>query len=322
MSKKSSEKWKKLTPEEKAVWEEKARLDKERYNLEKERYTGPWQVPYKRAKKDPTAPKRPMSAFLYYSQVKRSSIKEKYKGMKNTEISRVLGQMWKNASQEERAPFISREKEERDKYKVKMAKWRKEDADRKEAQREVEAEQIRQAASQRKSAYDHPYYNPTIEQSHPLQPQPTGSQYSYSYYRGGYTPQHGYFPPHLNYTLEGNYQSHHAPPVYSNQLSERVQTTQQQEDQQHQDIGGQFTQEDIQDATDDDLKPLPFRPLPDDCSVKSEDNYTTSVHHSEHYYLHHRHGPNSYNQIHPETQISAPSFDHEENYGNIRYPTF
>ncbi len=302
------------------MWEEKARLDKERYNLEKERYTGPWQVPYKRAKKDPTAPKRPMSAFLYYSQVKRSSIKEKYKGMKNTEISRVLGQMWKNASQEERAPFISREKEERDKYKVKMAKWRQEDADRKEAQREVEAEQIRQAASQRRSAYEYSHYNPTIEQSHPPQPRPAGSQYSYSYYRGGYTPQHGYFPPHLNYPLEGNYQSLHAPPVYSNQLPEQLQTTQQQQDQQHHNLGGQFTQQDIQDAADDDLKPLPFRTTPDDCSVKSEDNYTTSVHQSEHYY-HHHHGPTSYNHIHPETQISA-SFEHEENYGNDRYQTF
>lgn len=319
VSKKSSEKWKKLTPEEKAVWEEKARLDKERYNLEKERYTGPWQVPYKRAKKDPSAPKRPMSAFLYYSQVKRSSIKEKYKGMKNTEISRVLGQMWKNASQEERAPFISREKEERDKYKIKMAKWRQEDANRKEAQREVEAEQIRQVASQRKRAYEHSHYNPAIEVPHP-QP-PAGAQYSYSYYRGGYTPQHGYYPPHQNYTAEGNYHSHHAPPVYSTQQPEQSQMAQQSQEQQHQNAGGHFSQHDMQDSADDDLKPLPFRPLPDDCSVKSEENYTANTLQSDPYYQQHRHGSNSYHHFHPEAQMSAPSFE-QDDYGNGRYPTY
>jgi HMG (high mobility group) box len=60
VSKKSAELWKNLSPEERAVWEEKAAVDKARYNIEKLQYTGPWQVPWKRRKKDPSAPKRPM----------------------------------------------------------------------------------------------------------------------------------------------------------------------------------------------------------------------------------------------------------------------
>jgi hypothetical protein len=60
MSKKSAELWKNLSPEERAVWEEKAAQDKARYNNEKMQYSGPWQVPWKRRKKDPSAPKRPM----------------------------------------------------------------------------------------------------------------------------------------------------------------------------------------------------------------------------------------------------------------------
>ncbi len=51
ISKRSSEKWKSLSAEERAVWDAKADADKERYKMEKERYTGPWQVPWKRAKK-------------------------------------------------------------------------------------------------------------------------------------------------------------------------------------------------------------------------------------------------------------------------------
>jgi hypothetical protein len=57
VSKKSAQMWKELEPEERAHWEEVASKDKERYMMEKESYCGPWQVPYKRARKDPSAPK-------------------------------------------------------------------------------------------------------------------------------------------------------------------------------------------------------------------------------------------------------------------------
>jgi len=143
VSKESSDRWKKLSVDDRAVWDQKAKADKERYNLEKASYTGPWQVPWKRAKKDPNAPKRPMSAFLFFSQDKRRMIKGENPGMRNTEISRVLGEMWKNASDEEKAPHIEREARERAKYKINIAKWRKEDLVRKE---DAKKEQIEQQA--------------------------------------------------------------------------------------------------------------------------------------------------------------------------------
>ena len=85
--------WRKLSEKDKAFWDEEARNDKVRYvrtcknigvliNLltvfwlclirfvkEKAEYKGPWIVPKRRARKNPLAPKRPMSAFLKYSQV-------------------------------------------------------------------------------------------------------------------------------------------------------------------------------------------------------------------------------------------------------------
>lgn len=57
ISKRSAQMWKELGPEERSLWEDVAAKDKERYMLEKSTYNGPWQVPYKRAKKDPSAPK-------------------------------------------------------------------------------------------------------------------------------------------------------------------------------------------------------------------------------------------------------------------------
>ena len=50
VSKRSAEMWKQITPEERRYWDDVASKDKERYMLEKSLYTGPWQVPYKRAK--------------------------------------------------------------------------------------------------------------------------------------------------------------------------------------------------------------------------------------------------------------------------------
>lgn len=66
-----------------------------------------------------------MSAFLFYSLKKRHQIKKENPDMKNTDVSRVLGEMWRSLNDEERQPFVDKEKEERDKYKVAIAEWRK-----------------------------------------------------------------------------------------------------------------------------------------------------------------------------------------------------
>jgi hypothetical protein len=131
---------KELTAEDRAHWDAVAAKDKERYLEEKASYTGPWQVPHKRQRKDPSAPKRPMSAFLYYSQHRRRAVRDEHPEMKNTEVSRYLGELWRNASEEEKKPYIDREIAEREKYKVAMATWRKEDDIRKEQRRKQEEE--------------------------------------------------------------------------------------------------------------------------------------------------------------------------------------
>jgi hypothetical protein len=51
VSKRSAEMWRTLPVEERAYWDDVAAKDKARYMAEKATYTGPWQVPWKRAKK-------------------------------------------------------------------------------------------------------------------------------------------------------------------------------------------------------------------------------------------------------------------------------
>jgi hypothetical protein len=95
-----------------------------RFVRQKAAYKGPWSIPKRRAKKHPLAPKRPMSAFLKYSQTRRSMVKQDNPNMSNTDVSRLLGEMWRNASPKERAPYVEQEEVERGVYKEDIKKWR------------------------------------------------------------------------------------------------------------------------------------------------------------------------------------------------------
>ena len=53
--------------------------------------------------------------------------------MKNTEISCLLGEHWKKATDEERRPFVERELREREQYKKDIAEWRRERHDQESA---------------------------------------------------------------------------------------------------------------------------------------------------------------------------------------------
>lgn len=107
--------------------EEMARRDKARYEMEKSMYTGPWKVPanQKKPRRDPAAPKRPMSAFLSYSNSKRAKVKVDNPDISNADISRILARMWKEAPEEERKIHIEKEYALRQSYKKAIAEWRK-----------------------------------------------------------------------------------------------------------------------------------------------------------------------------------------------------
>jgi len=92
-----------------------------------------------------------MSAFLYYSQGRRRVIKDANPTLKNTEVSRLLGEMWRNAPPEEKQPFVEKEKEEREKYKVRIADWRK------DYEVKQEKERIEQAKHQAAWAHMYPH---------------------------------------------------------------------------------------------------------------------------------------------------------------------
>lgn len=75
--------FKNLSPEERAKWDEKAKADKKRYEEEMANYSAPEdsdddkedEKPKKKAKKDKNAPKKARSAFLHFGSDMRETIK-------------------------------------------------------------------------------------------------------------------------------------------------------------------------------------------------------------------------------------------------------
>jgi hypothetical protein len=100
-------------------------------NVEGNLFAEPLKVPplpkAKRVKKDPEAPKRPMSAFLDYSKTYRAQVISNNPHVKdNKEISKILGILWRNASEAEKKPFVEKELIAREEYNERMRQWKKE----------------------------------------------------------------------------------------------------------------------------------------------------------------------------------------------------
>ncbi|KAG2487533.1 hypothetical protein HYH03_013813 [Edaphochlamys debaryana] len=58
-----------------------------------------------RKKKDPNAPKKNLSAFMYFSNTSRDKVKQENPGIAFGEVGKLLGERWKAMGAEEKAPF-------------------------------------------------------------------------------------------------------------------------------------------------------------------------------------------------------------------------
>jgi len=106
ISKKCSEKWKTMTPAEKQRFYELAQKDAERYQAEVAAFGGEDAVrKRKRAKKDPNAPKRALSAFFFFSQIKRSGVQGGHPEWKVGQVAQELGRQWKDLTETEKKKY-------------------------------------------------------------------------------------------------------------------------------------------------------------------------------------------------------------------------
>ncbi|XP_068302747.1 uncharacterized protein [Pyrus communis] len=70
----------------------------------------------KKKRKDPNAPKRAMSAFMFFSNMERHNVKRENPGIAFADVGRVLGEKWKKMSVEEKEPYEARSRQDKERY--------------------------------------------------------------------------------------------------------------------------------------------------------------------------------------------------------------
>jgi len=76
-----------------------------------------------RKKKDPNAPKGPGNVFFLYSRLERDKIKDEYPGENQGDLTRILGQKWKNLAKEDKQKYYDIYKKEQEEYEEAMKSY-------------------------------------------------------------------------------------------------------------------------------------------------------------------------------------------------------
>ena len=124
-SKKCAERWKQMTDKEKKRFAEMAEKDKQRYDREMATYTPPaGEGGRKRKKKDPNAPKRPLSAFFLFCHDERPAVKAIYPTYSVGEVAKELGERWNKVTPETKHKYELKAQEDKGRYEKEMAVYK------------------------------------------------------------------------------------------------------------------------------------------------------------------------------------------------------
>jgi high mobility group protein B1 len=127
-SKKCAERWKQMTDNEKKRFAEMAEKDKQRYDHEMASYTPPIGEGggggRKRQKKDPNAPKRPLSAFFLFCHDERPAVKAIYPNYSVGEAAKELGERWNKVSPELKTKYEERVALDKIRYNNDMSSYK------------------------------------------------------------------------------------------------------------------------------------------------------------------------------------------------------
>ena len=111
------------------MWEEKVQTDKKRYEEEMADYSAPEddsdkeEPTKKKAKKDKNAPKKNRSAYTYFGNEMRETIKAENADLSFAEVNRMLGERWKALGSEEKQKFEDMAAEDKKRYKKDMESY-------------------------------------------------------------------------------------------------------------------------------------------------------------------------------------------------------
>ena len=120
-------------------YEDEAAADKERYKKEMEDYTPPKGLEASspktkggkggKKKKDKNAPKGASSAYMHFAKAKRAQIKDENPEATFGGIGKLIGEAWKEASEEEKKRYEEEAAADKERYDKEMEAYKKKGED-------------------------------------------------------------------------------------------------------------------------------------------------------------------------------------------------
>ncbi|CAF9905511.1 MAG: High mobility group nhp1 [Gomphillus americanus] len=74
-------------------------------------------------KKDPNAPKRGLSAYMFFANEQRENVREENPNISFGQVGKVLGERWKALSESERRPYEDKAKADKERYDAEKASY-------------------------------------------------------------------------------------------------------------------------------------------------------------------------------------------------------
>ena len=78
-----------------------------------------------RKKKDPNAPKRALSAYMFFANAQRDIVRAENPGIAFGQIGKLLGEKWKSMDAEKREPYENKAEADKKRYELEKADYLK-----------------------------------------------------------------------------------------------------------------------------------------------------------------------------------------------------
>jgi len=102
-----------------------AQKDAERYQAEVAAFGGDDAVrKRKRGKKDVNAPRRPLSAFFFFSQVKRPDVQQGHPEWRVGQVAQELGRQWKDLTEAQKKVYDEMVVKDKARYEIEMREYK------------------------------------------------------------------------------------------------------------------------------------------------------------------------------------------------------
>jgi len=88
----------------------------------------------KRTKKDPNAPKRGLSAYMFFANEQRENVRAENPGIAFGQVGKVLGERWKALSDKQRIPYETKAATDKKRYEEEKAAYQAGAADEEESE--------------------------------------------------------------------------------------------------------------------------------------------------------------------------------------------